>query len=89
MDDGRTAGDSGRYQKGGLIMANLLRMPPSTTYTPGQALQSALDDDLQDVLIVGYDRNGDIYIRSSRTTCAEAHFMANKAMRWAESGGEL
>lgn len=65
---------------------------PNTTMTPEQALHSALADaerGMQDVLIIGYDADGDLYIRSSQMTCAEAFFMANKAMRWAECGGEL
>jgi hypothetical protein len=74
-------------------MTNLLRLPPTTTMTAEQALQSALVDaeekHLTDVLICGYDKDGDLYIRSSRLTCAEAMFMANKALRWAESGGEF
>jgi hypothetical protein len=58
--------------------------------TAEQALSSALVDaeDLTDVLIMGY-RDGELYIRSSRLTCAEALFLANKAMRWAETGGQL
>jgi hypothetical protein len=68
-------------------------MPPTTTMTAEQALQSALVDaesnHLTDVLICGYDKDGYLYIRSSRLTCAEAMFMANKALRWAESGGEF
>ena len=58
---------------------------------PVQALHSALADaenGMQDVLIIGYDAEGDLYIRSSAMNCSEAFFMANKAMRWAESGGE-
>ncbi|MBF1166539.1 MAG: hypothetical protein HXL68_16065 [Dechloromonas agitata] len=66
---------------------------PNTTMTPVQALHSALADaeqrGMQDVLIIGYDADGCLYIRSSQMTCAEAFFMANKAMRWAECGGEL
>ena len=73
-------------------MSNLLRIPPSVTMTAEQALSSALVDaeegDLTDVLIIGY-RDGDLYIRSSRLNCAEALFLANKAMRWAETGGIL
>ena len=65
---------------------------PNTTMTPTQALYSAMADNenepFQDVLIIGYGEGGDMYIRSSKMTCAEAFFMANKAMRWAESGGE-
>jgi hypothetical protein len=71
-------------------MSNLLRIPPSVTMTAEQALSSALVDaeELTDVLIMGY-RDGELYIRSSRLTCAEALFLANKAMRWAETGGQL
>ena len=67
--------------------------PPTTTMTAKQALESALVDaesnHLKDVLICGYDEDGILYVRSSRLTCAEALFLANKAMRWAESGGGL
>lgn len=72
-------------------MSNLIRLPPTTTMNAEQALQSALVDaeskHLADVLIIGYDADGVLYIRSSRLTCAEAFFLANKAARWAESGG--
>lgn len=72
-------------------MTNLLRLPPSTTMTAQQALESALVDaesnHLKDVLIIGYDEDGALYVRSSRLTCAEALFLANKASRWAEHGG--
>jgi len=64
---------------------------PHTNMTPTQALYSALADaeqGMQDVLIIAYDEDGDLYIRSSKMTCAEAFFMAHKAMQWAESGGE-
>jgi len=71
---------------------NLLRLPPSTTMSALQALQSAVIDaeekHLTDVLICGYNEFGTLYIRSSRLTCAEALFLATKAARWAESGGE-
>jgi hypothetical protein len=74
-------------------MTNLIRLPPSTTMTAKQALESALVDaeanHLTDVLICGYDADGDLYIRSSRLTCAEAHFMANKAALWAQNGGVI
>ena len=74
-------------------MTNLIRLPPTTTMTAQQALESALVDaeskHLTDVLIMGYDEGGDLYIRSSRLTCAEAFFMAHKAALWAQSGGEF
>ncbi len=72
-------------------MTNLIRLQPTTTMTAEQALQSALVDaesnHLTDVLIIGYCGEGELYVRSSRLTCAEALFLTNKAARWAESGG--
>lgn len=75
--------------------APVIRMSPApnTTMTPTQALHSALADaegrGMQDVLIIANDAEGYLYIRSSEMTCAEALFLANKAMRWAESGGGM
>ena len=72
-------------------MTNLIRLPPTTTMTAQQALESALVDaeskHLTDVLIIGYDEDGHLYVRSSRLTCAEAFFLTNKAAHWAENGG--
>ena len=74
-------------------MTNLIRLPPTTTMNAQQALESALigaeSKHLRDVLICGYDEDGDLYIRPSRLTCAEAFFMANKAALWAQNGGRL
>lgn len=69
------------------MSAAIFRLPASTTFNAQQALQASLADDLQDVLIAGYDAEGVLCVRSSRMTCAEALFMATKMMRWAESGG--
>lgn len=67
---------------------NVIAMPASTTFVPDQALNSALTDSLTDVLVIGYDTEGVLVIRSSRMTCAEALFMLEKAKRWALSGGQ-
>ena len=70
-----------------------LNPAPNTSMTPTQALHSALADaedptrGLQDVLIIGYDGDGQLYIRSSRMNCSEAFFMAHKAADWAARGG--
>ncbi|MES3041859.1 MAG: hypothetical protein V4730_12010 [Pseudomonadota bacterium] len=69
------------------MSAAILRLPASTTFNAEQALQASLADGLQDVLIAGYDVDGELCVRSSRMTCAEALFLATKMMRWAESGG--
>lgn len=59
--------------------------------TAEQALASAMTDaeegNLKDVLIIGYAESGELFVRSSRLTCAEAFFLASKAARWAQEGG--
>ena len=49
---------------------NVFGFPPTDTMTPEQALQSALQlaeqGKLQDCLVVGYDSDGDLFVRSSR-----------------------
>lgn len=71
---------------------NVIAMPASANFTAEQALQSALSYQtlgvpLTDVLIVGYDQKGELVLRSSHMTCAEALFMLEKAKQWAITGG--
>lgn len=68
--------------------AAIFRLPASTTFNAEQALEASLQDDLDDVLIAGYDKDGDFTVRSSRMTCAEAAFLAQKMVAWAMSGGD-
>ena len=67
---------------------NVIALPASTNFTAEQALESAKNIDLTGVLVVGYDKEGFLVIRSSRMTCAEAVFLLEKAKRWAMSGGQ-
>ena len=69
-------------------MTGIFRLPASTSFNVEQALASAQQEGLADVLVIGYDQDGLLFIRSSRMTCAEAAFLANKAMHWALSGGQ-
>ena len=74
------------------MSAPIIRLSPkpNTSMTPMQVMHATLADveaGMQDILIIGYDADGCLYIRSSKMTCAEAFFMANQALRWAESGG--
>ena len=63
---------------------NVIALPASVNYTPEQALQSAAQfSALQDVLIVGYDADGCLLVRSSKMTRAEALFLLEKAKQWA------
>lgn len=68
--------------------ANVISMPATTTYTPDLALKSALDLDLSDVLVIGYDADGVLAIRSSRMSRADALFLLAKAKEWAMGGGQ-
>ena len=57
-------------------MSKVTELPASTTMTPRQALLSALgfadNDNLTEVLIVGYDSDGDLVVRSSRMNRQDA-----------------
>lgn len=74
-----------------MINQNVIALPASVNFNAEQALLSALEfcraDNLQDVLVIGYDADGDLVVRSSRMTRAEAVFMVEKAREWAMHGG--
>ena len=65
-------------------------LPATTTFTPRQALLSAMEfeenDNLQDVLIVGYDGNGELIVRSSRMDRKDALWLAELLRNWAING---
>ncbi len=67
---------------------NLLHLPASTKFNVEQAMASAAQVSLNDVIVIGYDQDGSLFIRSSRMTCAEAVFLCEKAKGWALSGGD-
>ena len=65
-------------------------LPASTTFTPEQALLSAMEfvnhDNLNDILIVGYDRDGLLLVRSSRMDRKDALWLAEMLRDWALRG---
>jgi hypothetical protein len=71
---------------------NIIALPASVNYTPEQALLSALEfaraDNLTDVMVIGYDANGVLVIRSSKMTRADGLFMVEKAKQWTLGGEE-
>lgn len=69
-------------------MADILLMPASFTFTPEQALDSAKAADLEEVLVIGHDNRGEFFVRSSRMTCRDALWLAEKLRAYALSGGE-
>lgn len=66
---------------------NIFAFPATTTMMPEQALRSALDfatnNDLQDVLVVGYDGDGTLLVRSSRMDRKEALWLSEQLRRYA------
>ena len=48
---------------------------PSNNMTAKQALESAMRLDLNEVLILGYDAEGELKVRSSQMTRAEALYL--------------
>jgi hypothetical protein len=65
----------------------VISLPASVNYTAEQALRSALMLELTDVLVLGYDAEGVLRVRSSRMTRAEGLFMTKKAEQWCMEGG--
>ena len=68
---------------------NVIALPASANFQPDQALKSTMDmgERVTDVLIVGYAEDGDLFVRSSHMTRAEAVFLLEKAKEWAMYGG--
>ena len=68
---------------------NVIALPASSNFQPDQALKSAMDmgERVTDVLIIGYDADSDLFVRSSHMSRAEALFLLEKAKEWAMYGG--
>jgi len=68
-------------------MKKVLAFPATDTMTPQQALLSALEfannDNLQDVLVVGYDGDGGLLVRSSRMDRKDALWLSEQLRRYA------
>ena len=68
-------------------MNKILEFPATTTARPEQALSGALAHAraglLQDILIVGYDSNGELYVRSSRMDRKDALWIAEQLRKYA------
>jgi hypothetical protein len=60
-----------------------LRPPAHTGMSVPMALESAKLADLQDVLIVGYDQEGNLIVRSSAMSRRDALWLAVKAQQHA------
>lgn len=68
-------------------MADVFQLPASFNFTPEQALDSAKAVDLEEVLVIGHDKDGAFFVRSSRMSCRDAFFLAEKLRNYALTGG--
>ncbi len=68
-------------------MKNVIAFPATDTMTPEQALLSAIEfaknDNMQDVLVVGYDGDGELIVRSSRMDRKDALWLAEQLRKYA------
>lgn len=64
-------------------MRPISQLPLSTSFTVEQALESALThhrlEGLQDVMVIAYDKDGDLFVCSSQINRAEALFLIERA----------
>lgn len=63
-------------------MNKVLPFPAATTMTPQQALDSAKALEPMDVLVIGYDQNGELLVRSSRMDRKDALWLVEAAKRY-------
>jgi len=60
-------------------LGNVSNLPARSSFTVDQALESAKQLDLESVLILGYDDDGQLAIRSSRIERKDALWMIESA----------
>ena len=59
-------------------MNKISYLRPTTTFTPDQALDSAKNLNQTDVIIIGYDEDGDFFVRSSRMDRKDALWLTER-----------
>jgi hypothetical protein len=66
----------------------VLVMPASAHLKPDQAIDSLQHrkGDLTDILVLAYDTDGELFVRSSFLTRAEALFLLEKGRDWVLNG---
>ena len=67
-------------------MSDIISMPASETFTPEQALDSAKQASLSEIVIIGYDTDGNLFVRSSRMSCRDALWLTEQLKQYVLSG---
>ena len=65
------------------------RVPPSDSWSPEQALAYSAREKWGSVLVVGYDEDGELRIRCSRMSPADALWLLELAKDWAKESDPL
>lgn len=69
-------------------MSKVSKLAPSVNFTVEQTMDSAKQENLVEVMIIGTDEDGDFFVRSSKMDCEHAFFLAKKLENYALTGGE-
>jgi len=59
-------------------MGKVVRLQPTATYTPEQALDFAKGEEMGEVIVVGYDKNDNLMIVSSAMSNDRAAWLGQK-----------
>jgi len=59
-------------------MGNVVRLQPTTTYTVDQALDFAKSEGMTEVVVAGYDKNGNFMVVSSAMSNDRAAWFGQK-----------
>ena len=65
---------------------NIIGFPASANFTPEQALASAGQFDLREVMVIAYDKDGELVIRSSKMNLKEALWLIKMAVLYTLDG---
>lgn len=66
-----------------MSVTNVNYLPPSSSFTVDQALESAKQLGMTDVLILGYDSGGELCVRSSKMERKDALWLLEEAKLYA------
>ena len=70
-------------------MANVVQLPSRNTFTVDQALDNSKTKNLEEVLIIGVDANGELFMNTSRMTRKDALWLMEMGRHWTVSNRDI
>lgn len=70
-------------------MSNVVHLPSSAAFTVEQALDNSKTKDLKEVVVLGIDQNGDLFMNTSRMSRKDALWIMEIARLWTLQGRDL